>query len=205
MSTDPYRQLIILFLDIDGVLLPFPCHERSSCGALFPDRTLSALSWLLEESQKLTATSCSSLESSSFETVIVLSSTWRVQESFRNQILDSFRAYAYQYGGPLMEMDDFYDITDPDIHSERQHEIAEWLVKNQGFEGESRRSATTHRIAGWLALDDEELLLGDVNRARRHVFEGHVIQPKSNVGLTLKQAERGLELLRKQLEDASKI
>jgi hypothetical protein len=155
----------IIFLDIDGVLLPFPNKFRGT--RLFPDRTLRALAFVL------------SVPGSK----LVLSSTWRVQASFRNQILDCFR----EYPGPLSLIDDFFDITDPGLHSERQHEIYEWLQVHNWVN------------KPWVALDDEELLEGAANRHCRQVFEGHVVKTDSRIGLTDSDAERAIQLLRNQI------
>lgn len=171
---------IFLFLDIDGVLLPFGGNGgessglSSNCcficdGCLFPNRNLSALTQILE----------------AFPTIsIVLSSTWRVQPKFRQQIIDSFRAYAYLYGGPLLETD-LYDITDPGMHTERQHEIYSWLQSRP--------------CIAWIALDDEDLVDGAVNAENRSFFEGHVVKTESHVGLTDGDARTAIALLQKQL------
>ena len=57
---------ILIFLDIDGVLLPFPNSEKSSCGAIFPDDCLAALSQILFAFP---------------DARLILSSTWRAQPS----------------------------------------------------------------------------------------------------------------------------
>jgi hypothetical protein len=166
------RDKTIIFLDIDGVLLPFSGGHPSSCGALFPDRELEALSIIFEALPNA---------------VIVLSSTWRVHEKVQNEILDSFRAYGYAFGSPLLDVKDFYDITDPDMHTERQHEIYAWLTEHADV------------VRAWVALDDEELLEGETNRQYRSTFEGHAVLTDSHVGLTTSDAEKTIQLLRDQL------
>lgn len=162
----------IIFLDIDGVLLPFEGNRfKSTCGSLFPDHTLEAFSLILQEMDGAK---------------IVLSSTWRVQDKFRKEIIAGLRAYGYAYGGPLVEAE-FMDLTDPDMHGERQHEIADWLKRNPD------------KVGAWVALDDEELMEGAENAARRAVFQGHVVKTESHIGLTVKNARYAIGLLQAQL------
>jgi hypothetical protein len=162
----------IIFLDIDGVLLPFGGNRfKSTCGSLFPDHTTEALSLILQEIDGAK---------------IVLSSTWRVQDRFRKQIIAGLRSYGYAYGGPLSEVE-FTDLTDPDMHGERQHEIHDWLQRNPD------------KVGAWIALDDEELMEGAENAARRAVFQGHVVKTESHIGLTVKNARYAIGLLQAQL------
>lgn len=153
--------LNVIFLDIDGVLLPFPKIENHD--ALFPPATVRSLQYLLQETGA----------------DLVLSSTWRVRPDFVQDIVDCLQGYGVKIEG-------FIDITDPNMHSERQWEIAKWLVDHK----------TDHIV--WLALDDENLLDGDANRKYRELFEGHVIQTKSHVGLTMEDSVKGVEFWKKQ-------
>ena len=155
---------IIVFLDIDGVLLPFG-------QLLFPEPQIAAL--------------CAILEVNANRTRVVLSSTWRVQPQFIQDIVNQLKQYAYQYGdGPLTHFS-FFDITDPTMHSERHLEIDAWL---------------SHQIKpplAWVALDDEDLMLGGT----QHAFEGHVIRTDSHEGLTDDLAQQAIDLLQAQLQD----
>ena len=168
-------KVIVVFLDIDGVLLPFSgAHQHSSsCGGLFPDRNVEALSRIFEAIP---------------EAELVLSSTWRVTESLQLEIINSLRAYGYAFGcAPLMNLQNFYDITDPGLHSERQHEIYAWLSKKNDS------------VKAWVALDDEELIKGKVNAKHRELFEHRAVLTESHVGLTLDNAEKAIKLLRDQM------
>ena len=168
--------LNVLFLDMDGVLLPFGGGEHEgSPDRLFPDQTLAALTQILVEIPSL---------------VLVLSSTWRVQEKYCKAILDSFHAYGEQYGGPLAMMEDFYDITDIHNHSERQWEIHAWL-------------STQTNVQAWVALDDEELIEGDCNKSYRDQFAGHVIKTNSAIGLTDQDARQAIALMKEQIQGKS--
>ena len=157
-------QQVVIFLDIDGVLLPFPAAQQPS---LFPKSTMHALQRLL------VATNFP------HECQIVLSSTWRVREDYIRDILDALQDFGIPIHG-------FYSITDPHLHSERQWEIYDWLQTNTSIEA-------------WLALDDEDLLDGEVNEKHRDVFQGHVIQTKSSEGLTMKDVDEAIRLWNVQL------
>ena len=154
---------VYIFLDIDGVLLPFPKAEKSSCGAIFPDANLEAFFHLLAQVP---------------DHRVILSSTWRVQPSFVQDILESLRLYAYTYGTVSV---DFFDKTDPTCHTTRDDEIVRWL--------DLHPEATE-----WLALDDEDLM----SRENAGRMKGHVVHTESHVGLTMNDVEHGLEQLRLQ-------
>ena len=200
------RQQIIVFLDIDGVLLPFPANPKLNIlnERIFPNETLASLSLILEAFPNITfaenhgnATITGSRhkndKGAGTEVDIVLSSTWRVQKSMRNDIISDFHSYGGF--GPLSTFpDDFYDITDPNLHSERQHEIYEWLQRYH-----AERNEMVGKLA-WVALDDEELLHGPTNARLKSIFDGHVIHCDSKRGLTHEQAMEAIQLLRRQLD-----
>eukprot|EP00536_Pseudo-nitzschia_multiseries_P003063 jgi/Psemu1/284170/fgenesh1_pg.43_\ len=101
------KTLRVMFLDIDGVLLPFP-NDGNSDGGLFPASTLEPLNCLLRETNAS----------------LVLSSTWRVRKDFVGDIVEAIKGYGIDFEG-------FLDITDPTMHSERQWEIEDWLSKHR--------------------------------------------------------------------------
>lgn len=165
-----YVKQIIIFLDIDGVLRPFSYEDENN--RVFPQSTLDALAHVLEQLPRAQ---------------LVLSSTWRVQDSFIDTILRDFRAY-----GGVLERTDFFDVTDPALHSERQYEIYEWLERHcQG-------------IQAWIAIDDEELLEGEINADHRRAFERHVVKTDSHAGMTVDDARLAVTLLQNQLPRQSK-
>jgi hypothetical protein len=197
-----HAPLKILFLDIDGVLLPFP--NQSSQQRLFPDAQLQALSNLLEVT----------------DAELVLSSTWRVRNDFVQDILDCFQQYASRHQndsggggedvgacggvGPLERIakEGFYSITDPAMHTDRQSEIYDWLRgRKQEQQQQQRRRGGCHNNVIWLALDDEELLEGDLNQNYRSTFEGHVVKTISSVGLTMEDVNKGIDLWKLQLDE----
>jgi HAD domain in Swiss Army Knife RNA repair proteins len=168
---------VVIFLDVDGVLLPFGDAPRSATissqteGSIFPDSCLSAFSTIL---------------SAFHNPRVVLSSTWRVRKEFCDQIIDSLQAFGRKFGGPLENIR-FYDTTDPTIHSTRQAEIDAWLQAN-----EYRRA--------WIALDDEELVDGPENRSRRIAFLNKAVRTRSHIGLTSEDAHHAVSLLCEQLD-----
>jgi len=168
----------LIFLDMDGVILPFPASkQKSSCGAIFADYTLEALSFILESVPNIK---------------VVLSSTWRSQENLIREILDSFRLYGVAFGSPLLHITEFHDLTNPDYHGERQHEIHKWLEH--------------HKFPSiWVAIDDEPLLEGKANEERRPIFEGHVVQTQSHIGLDMAKAREAVDLLTTQLKTTGQV
>ena len=191
------QQLVIIFLDIDGVLLPFPKAEASiPPDRLFPTRTVDALALIFQHIPTAQ---------------LVLSSTWRVQESFRNDILREFEAHNAAAAattactGKLPSA--FYDVTDVDMHTERQHEIYHWLHQQQEqekscFDVDNRGRRRRRRpVSAWVALDDEELLEGLANqRYQSHFADHHVVKCDSRTGLTMEQAHRAVRMLQQQLK-----
>jgi len=153
----------VIFLDIDGVLLPFGgvrdgyrkdegiSHAK---GCIFPDRTMRALETLLRRISDISLDRATTItpsvknEASSEgaairgSPVLVLSSTWRARSEFVEDILSSFRAYArarreeYESASKIWEghLESFFDVTDPNYHATRHDEIYRW-VKNHVGEG----------------------------------------------------------------------
>mmetsp|Transcript_20083 Transcript_20083/g.29045 ORF Transcript_20083/g.29045 Transcript_20083/m.29045 type:complete len:158 (-) Transcript_20083:759-1232(-) len=141
--------------------------KEAWCSGLFPDRTLEALSNIIV----------------STGAKVVLSSTWRARKQFIEDILLSFRRYGETFGGPLVSMIEFYSFTDPLKHTERQWEIHDWLL------------AHPESVHSWVALDDEELIEEVKNLERREIFIGHVVKTKSDVGLTIHDAQSAIRVL----------
>lgn len=161
----------IVFLDVDGVLLPFgDAAPPPPDDGGFPVEPLAALSHLL----------------SSTGAELVLSSTWRSSMEAVNELTSAFFFFASEYGGPLGDITFSADthMTSLDNHSVRQWEIAEWLA-----------SPAAAGVTRWVALDDEELLRGDENARNRAAFEGHVVHTLSHVGLTHELADAAIALL----------
>jgi hypothetical protein len=192
---------VIIFLDIDGVLLPFPEPKQENDHRLFPNSTLRALNRILrafEEETKnpkpcdsTTATNVTALshdndDDMEVKVAIVLSSTWRVRDTLIREILDDFQAFGK---GPIARMDNFYDITDPNLHSERQYEIYSWLLSQREY-GDN--------VDAWIALDDDDNIIAGPYQS---FFQGHVVQTDSKIGLTDAQAMEAIQLIREQLKE----
>ena len=207
-NTMKKQQRILVFLDIDGVLLPFPttvAAHQSTCGAIFPDPTLAALSRILDAFSGDTPSQSSHAVTKQPE--LILSSTWRAQENLIAEILHSFELYGKAHGGPLQSIQAFDDMTDPEYHSERQYEIHKYLLKlldgedtkNNDYSS-SRGDCRDHQPSvAWVALDDEELLEGASNAEHRSNFIGHAVKVNSRIGLTDDDAAFAIDLLQQQL------
>lgn len=194
--TTPIKLRKVIFLDMDGVLLPFPpppslsqSDSTQQKNPLFPSSTLEPLKRLWELTSSVTHDNNSAgIQYAAAEVEWVLSSTWRVQKRYIQDIEEALQAF----GIPIV----FSDITDPTLHSERQWEIYDWLERNELVASStSRRSYLV-----WLALDDEDLLHGDANIKHQQFFEGHVVQTTSNIGLTMQDVDRGMQLWETQLK-----
>jgi HAD domain in Swiss Army Knife RNA repair proteins len=228
------RRVVLIFLDIDGVLLPFPLSESAkqdlrTSSVIFPKENLEALNYLMKSIRALATTTTGAFPSDNDKSrqyheesstgrnpdpEIVLSSTWRVQDAFRQEILDSFQRSSFDH---LSRMTDFYAITDIHLHTTRQHEIHSWIQKhlvqnptnprqliNRGCSN-IRDGYYNDLVAAWIVIDDEEILEGVSNRIYRKTFEnGHVIKTDSNVGFTMQLAEKALRLIREQLNRTQK-
>lgn len=147
------KHVDVIFLDIDGVLLPFgdvvgkPTYTD---GCIFPDRNMDALTELLQKMSAISPAAQASADSNadSIERrklkmastiiegnpVLVLSSTWRARPEFIADILSSFRSYVssredddklQQTWSP--HLDSFFDIVDPKFHASRHEEIYKWI------------------------------------------------------------------------------
>ena len=212
----------IIFLDIDGVLLPFggtTAAKQSSCtkGCIFPDCTMDALTTLLQRVNKLSLGDnkqkhCTKIIMDDAPTSscckLVLSSTWRARSNFIQDILDSFRAYANEKArlDPTVmqiwepHLNSFFDITDPNLHSTRHDEIYNWLHQHQHPQNQSNNNghdATRDFIVrSWIALDDEDLV--NVEGRVSHDAKEHAVFIQSSVGLTLDDVSTAIQLLQRQ-------
>jgi hypothetical protein len=162
----------VVFLDVDGVLLPFGpgAEQDGSARGRFPDRCLAALSHVL---------ACSGAE-------VVLSSTWRASDAALDEIVADFARYAAAHGGPLARIRSFAreQMTSPAHFGRRQWEIAQWL-RGPG-----------EQVGRWVALDDEPLVGDDPElSALSAQFEGHAVLCESHRGLTMELARDAVEML----------
>jgi hypothetical protein len=163
LSQGPPASLV--FLDIDGVLLPIGSTHQ------FPRSCLDALAKIIKATKA----------------VLVLSSTWRSVQEGQSNIIQQFVAHGPVLGNNLHTIGigggKFALTTALDMHSERQWEIADFL-----------RSCRVP-IRSWVCLDDEELLIGQQNSKYFKAFEGHVVKTDSHVGLTDGDADHAIAIL----------
>lgn len=167
-----YPAAPFLFLDIDGVLLPFGDGVTDVGTHEFPRRCLDALAQIVA--------ACAPQ--------VVLSSTWRCDR----HAVEIIRQQFVTYGEPLSLVP--LDVcTDPTIHSERQWEIAAWL------QAESKRGVDVSR---WCVLDDMDCVLGKANQRYRAMFEGRCVLVESSVGLAPSDVESAIAILTGSLSHA---
>ena len=123
-----------VFLDIDGVLLPFGGGSGGHKDGSFSPTALGALATILE--------ACPRAE-------LVLSSTWRCAGG-QPAVISEFQAYAAAHDSPtLAAIKEFTHTTSLTQHDHRQWEVASWL---------SAAAARGLQVDSWVALDDEELV-----------------------------------------------
>ncbi|KAL3817353.1 hypothetical protein ACHAXA_004479 [Cyclostephanos tholiformis] len=197
----------IIFLDIDGVLLPFGDHHdilgggavprTYADGCIFPDATMEALTTMLMELD----------ENGNMGTMngrIVLSSSWRSRPRFVRDILSSFRSYVGSRCGKgtgksrawesIFGHDfEFFDVTDTEFHSTRHDEVVNW-INSATINGRGKFT-----IRSWIALDDEDL----VNVEGRIMTDAirHAVRTISSVGLTLDDVNVAMRLLERQVRE----
>eukprot|EP00946_MAST-07B_sp_MAST-7B-sp1_P001950 g1950.t1 len=178
-ETDGQAGVPVIFLDVDGVLLPFGGADAAAAGAgstRFCPQALHALSTILTEVPTA---------------VICLSSTWRCNGG-QGAIIEQFQSCRFSGApSPLAGISAFQHTTSIVQHDHRQWEIANWL------------ETTDVKVKSWVALDDEELVAptdpDDSNSKYRDMFVGHVVKTNSAVGLTHRQAKAAIAILRGDL------
>ena len=225
----------VVFLDIDGVLLPFGSSKKSNqadrnqdekykCDdCIFPNSTMNALTSLL---QKLGDISLKIKDSKNQQQtikgnpVLVLSSTWRAQQEFIRDILDSFKAYvafAQQQQPEVQQiwkdhLDAFFGLVDPCFHATRHDEIYSWVRENTTGKHDSNKkrkrrtpqelectsTVVDFQVRSWIALDDEDLVNVEEGRVEVKAMP-HAVITESSVGLTLHDVDLGVKLIQDQM------
>lgn len=214
----------VIFLDIDGVLLPFGGSGDNSSkdnlsfkdGCIFPIGAMDALTTLLQRICDISlGTAASSGLAIRGNPVLVLSSTWRARPEFIQDILSSFRAYNVG-DGKSRELNDkdvlkiwdnhqesFFDIIDTNYHATRHDEIYKWVNENKQQRNFSSKHAKVAKkkylVRSWIALDDEDLVNVE-GRISTDAIE-HAVQTKSSVGLTNADVNVGVELVKTQMQE----
>lgn len=186
----------LVFLDIDGVLLPIVAEDQRcrQCGEVAaPGRpvadgscpscrdlptTPASLATVQDPRTRFPRRCLAALERILRETEaeVVLSSTWRCVDEARQEILTQF----HRFGGVLAHVPALDRTTDLANHSVRQWELAEFL----------RQQPTP--LPSWCALDDDESVSCD---PRFPWCAAHAVQTDSGIGLTDADATRAIDIL----------
>ena len=220
----------VIFLDIDGVLLPFGgmsngCHHNEkSC--IFPSCTMDALTKLMHDIYNI---SCNNTTTTTTTTttiqrgnpVLVLSSTWRARPEFIQDILSSFRDYVDSKSAAVADdehlvimwkesshLDSFFDIVDPNYHSTRRDEIYKWVnehIMNTDNTNGGKKNNNLHQKSQNFKVRswialDDEDLV-NVEGIQHDDTIQHAVQTESSVGLTFEDAKLGLQLIEKQIRN----
>mmetsp|Transcript_7937 Transcript_7937/g.11816 ORF Transcript_7937/g.11816 Transcript_7937/m.11816 type:complete len:237 (-) Transcript_7937:236-946(-) len=223
----------VIFLDIDGVLLPFGSAKKSSqdedykCDdCIFPKSTMHALTKLLQKVGDISLTikdGNNKQQTIKGNPVLVLSSTWRAQQEFINDILKSFKGYvAFVQQQEVQSiwkphLDAFFDLVDPCYHATRHDEIFSWIRDNErGKNNHNNNNSSKKRkrrtpqelectstvvdfqVRSWIALDDEDLVNVEEDRVEKKAIP-HAVKTESSVGLTLQDVQLGVTLLEDQM------
>lgn len=160
--------------------------------------------------------------------VLVLSSTWRAQQEFITDILDSFKGYVAfmqlkkkQQQSEVQQiwkphLDAFFDLVDPCYHATRHDEIFSWVRDNEKGKHRSNNDSSKKRkrrtpqelectatmvdfqVRSWIALDDEDLVNVEEDRVEKKAIP-HAVKTESSVGLTLQDVDLGVKLLEDQM------
>lgn len=214
-TTIPPPLVDIIFLDIDGVLLPFgdnshilggggDLHQTYTSGCIFPDSTMEALSTLLMTLDDMR------LRGMMMNAKIVLSSSWRSHQKLVRDILTSFQSFAKSRAARDKKISmvlentfscgsegyEFFDVTDTKYHSTRHDEIINWI------ECAKTNGASEFLIRSWIALDDEDIVTVEGRKMNDSI--GHAVQTLSTVGLTLREVNVAIRLLEKQVQEYSR-
>jgi hypothetical protein len=231
----------VIFLDMDGVLLPFGSAKKKASqveaikcdDCIFPNSTMEALTTLLQKvgDISLTIKDVNNKKQTTINgnPVLVLSSTWRAQQQFITDILDSFKGYVafveqqqQHKQQPSIQniwkphLDSFFDLVDPCYHATRHDEIFAWLRENErgkncrnNNSNKKRKRRTPQELDCTATMVDFQvrswIALDDedlVNVEEDRVEKKaipHAVKTESSVGLTLRDVDRGVKLIEDQM------
>lgn len=185
------RRVVCVFLDVDGVVLPFDVVE-------FPAALLAHLGLILDAADARAA----ALGATS---ALVVSSSWRASAEAMARLHAALAAALGGAGAPAGSLrarvaaaGRFEHTTDVGRHQCRQWEIGDWLRCAAGCRDAGPVDGVPSEgldVVGWVALDDEELLDGRENGDWREFFKGHVVKTESRVGLVRADVPRAAAAL----------
>ena len=199
-----FADMIVVFLDMDGVLAVWPVHDDDDDDDAVDDRYDSYFDdnddnddfIVLDKplhhycnrpvpSRTLEAFSSLLEAIPEDQRKVVLSSAWRLSHECRQTTLQYLEAYGAANGGVLANFKEF-DGRTGDYHKKRHVEIEHWLDKHNRME----------EIAAWVVLDD-----GAYKGKPSALFMDHVVTPGRHIGLTDEDVDRAIEIIQKQLDE----
>lgn len=225
----------VIFLDIDGVLLPFGSAKKNQShqngedweDCLFPKSTMNALTALLHRVSEISIKHNN--ETIKGNPVIVLSSTWRAQQEFIKDILNSFKAYVkHQVVEQQLQdssvqkiwephLDAMFSLVDPTYHGHRVDEIFSWIDEHVGEENSRKKNSSTKKRKRRTPQElectstvtdfqvrswialDDEDLVNVEEGRTEKKAEKFAVKTESSIGLTLQDVATGLKLLEDQI------
>ena len=164
MSND----VCVIFLDIDGVLLPFG-DDVILQDDHFPNPCLKSLNSLIES---VGLSSC----------YLVLSSTWRMDIHSINYIYQEFN----RYGSLLGEIKEFASMTNKSLHSTRYEEICDWLNNHKPID---------IQMKSWVVLDDDEESCITTQTKKDNEFNEKCVIVNSKTGMTMEDTRKAITIL----------
>ena len=219
----------VIFLDIDGVLLPFGGSAKKNGdqykNCLFPKSTMDALTALLHRVSEISIKHNN--QTIKGNPVIVLSSTWRARQEFILDILNSFKAYVkHQVEQQLKSsvqniwephLDAMFSLVDPTYHGHRVDEIFSWIDEHVGEKNSRKNNSSTKKRKRRTPQElectstvtdfqvrswialDDEDLVNVEECRMEKKAEKFAVKTESSIGLTLQDVAKGLKLLEDQI------
>jgi HAD domain in Swiss Army Knife RNA repair proteins len=182
---------VVVFLDVDGVLAPWPEEDSDREGDNADeddDDPYVQICYNAVTSARLGALSELLKHIPSNRRKLILSSAWRNRKECEELLLRYFQEYGQaHHKSPLKHIEAFDGRTGPHQAS-RQKEIAEWIKENKQY----------MENTAWVVLDDLSSVIEE--EEYKEVFIEHSVITDGKVGLTHAETEQALKLLQQQLE-----
>jgi hypothetical protein len=161
---------LLIFLDIDGVMLP-DCEAHHALSTQFPDACLESLCFILNRTGA----------------ELVLSSTWRCSIVLESRILQEFKRYSEEHPikGAVLGRYSKFQYRTSHHESTRQWECVRFL--------QSASECLGMNIANWIALDDDTSFV--TNDRYRDACRHRFVQTNPATGLTMNNAVYAVEML----------
>ncbi|KAF4661276.1 hypothetical protein FOZ61_003392 [Perkinsus olseni] len=163
----------VIFLDVDGVLHPFPLDFATAQGS---DTTECLQASCMQQLQRIIL---------STGACIVLSSSWRFFPSTRQRLQDSLASYGIPPFQQWIAADAERDVKD------RMDLIMEFVEGNPETVS-----------GGWVVIDDADLAAGH-DSLIAEVFKQHYVKTNPMVGLTKELADKAIAVLQQDDDECS--